>query len=60
MAHDETSCRVEIEANDVRWAAFGLAMLEAPVTIESAPTALVATLRAWSDRLTAAAESVPA
>ncbi len=60
VAHDETSCRVEIEANDVRWAAFGLAMLEAPVTIESAPPALVATLRGWSDRLTAAAESMPA
>lgn len=60
VAHDETSCRVEIEANDARWAAFGLAMLEAPVTIESAPDSVVETLRAWSDRLTAAAESVPA
>ncbi len=56
---DETSCRLEIEANDVRWASFGIAMLEAPVTIESAPAAVVETLNEWSSRLTAAAASAP-
>ncbi|WP_426241490.1 helix-turn-helix transcriptional regulator [Nocardioides sp. LHG3406-4] len=60
VASDETSCRLEIEANDARWAAFGLAMLEAPVTIESAPAAVVETLEEWSSRLTAAAASAPA
>ncbi len=59
-ASDETSCRLEIEANDVRWAAFGVAMLEAPVTIESAPAEMVGTLDAWSARLAAAAATAPA
>ncbi len=55
VASDETSCRLEIEANDVRWAAFGLAMIEAPFTIESAPPELVQTLNSWSARLAAGA-----
>ncbi len=59
VAADDRSCRLEIEANDVRWAAFGVAMLEAPVTIESAPDDLVETLDAWSARLAAAAASAP-
>ena len=59
-ASDETSCRLVIEANDVRWAAFGVAMLEAPVTIESAPAEMVGTLGAWSARLAAAAATAPA
>ena len=58
VAADETSCRVEIEANDARWAAFGLAMLEAPVTLESAAPEVVATLATWSARLGAAASSL--
>jgi len=45
------ACRLEIEANDVRWAVFGLGYLEAEVTIEDAPPAIAATLREWSDRL---------
>lgn len=55
MESDETSCRLKIEANDSRWAAFGLAYLKAPVTIESAPTEVVETRNAWSPRLAAAA-----
>jgi predicted DNA-binding transcriptional regulator YafY len=58
VASDKTSCRLEIEANDVRWAAFGLAALEAPVTIHSAPPELIATLNDWSSRLASAAASV--
>ncbi|WP_248580793.1 WYL domain-containing protein [Nocardioides sp. InS609-2] len=60
VASDETSCRLEIEANDVRWAAFGVVMLEAPVTIDSAPPEMIETLIAWSARLASAAASAPA
>lgn len=60
VTSDETSCRLEIEANDPRWVAFGLACLEAPITIESAPPEVIATLAAWSGRLASAAASAPA
>ena len=52
---DGDACRLEIEATDPRWAAFGLAHLDAPVTIEDAPPVVLDTLRAWSDRLGAMA-----
>ena len=55
VSADGTSCRLEIEANDVRWAAFGLAVLDAPVVVESAPEGLVDTLASWSQRLGEAA-----
>lgn len=58
VASDDTSCRLEIEANDARWAAFGLAMLEAPVVLESAPAMVVATLESWSARLAETAASL--
>lgn len=60
VASDETSCRLEIEANDPSWAAFGLAHLDAPVAIESAPPEVLATLESWSARLAAAAASAHA
>ena len=44
-------CRLEIEANDPRWAAFGLAFLDAEVTLEEAPQVVLDTLAAWSERL---------
>ena len=44
-------CRLEIEASDPHWAAFGLAHLDAPVTVEEAPPVVLDTLRTWSDRL---------
>ena len=49
--------RLEIEANDPQWAVFGLAHLAAPVTLESAPQAVVDTLHEWAARLAATAES---
>ncbi|HEX6151341.1 YafY family protein [Nocardioides sp.] len=52
--------RLAIEANDAQWAAFGLAHLDAPVTLESAPQAVVDTLHEWSARLAATAESAVA
>jgi predicted DNA-binding transcriptional regulator YafY len=51
--------RLAIEANDPNWAAFGLAHLAAPVTLESAPQAVVDTLHEWSARLADTAESAP-
>jgi hypothetical protein len=49
--------RLAIEANDAQWAAFGLAHLAAPVTLESAPQTVVDTLEEWAARLAATAAS---
>lgn len=43
---------LEIRANDVRWAVFGLGYLEAPVTLLDAPDEMREALAAWSTRLT--------
>ncbi len=51
--------RLTIEANDAQWAAFGLAHLAAPVTLESAPQNVVDTLEEWAARLAATAASAP-
>ena len=51
VSDDPDSCRLEIEANDARWAVFGLGYLDAPVTLEDAPVVVVDALRSWSDRL---------
>jgi len=61
--HGETDgtewVRLQIEANDPQWAAFGLAHLAAPATLESAPQVVVDTLHEWSARLADAAASAP-
>ena len=54
----ETTTRLEIEANDVRWAVFGLGYLDAPVTLESAPPEVVEALADWSARLGAIAATL--
>ncbi|QBR93731.1 helix-turn-helix transcriptional regulator [Nocardioides euryhalodurans] len=51
VAEEDGGCRLEIEATDPRWVAFGLAYLEAPVTLVDAPESVVRTLREWSQRL---------
>jgi hypothetical protein len=51
---DDTSCRVELDALDTRWAAFGLGVLGAPFTIETATDELRTELAAWADRFAAA------
>jgi predicted DNA-binding transcriptional regulator YafY len=48
---DAASCRLEIEADDPSWAAFGLAYLGADVTVEEAPAVVLETLHDWSRRL---------
>jgi len=53
VADDAESCRLDIEASDPRWAAFGLAYLDAPVTLEDAPEVVVQTLQSWSARFEA-------
>lgn len=53
LSGDEDACRLEIEASDPRWAAFGLAFLEAPVTLVDVPEEVRQTIADWSDRLAA-------
>jgi predicted DNA-binding transcriptional regulator YafY len=50
-------CRLDIEATDPHWAAFGLAHLDAPVTVVEAPPVVLDTLRTWSERLAAMART---
>jgi predicted DNA-binding transcriptional regulator YafY len=51
---DEHTCRLEMDAVDVRWAAFGLGVIDAPFTLEEATPQLRATLADWSQRFAAA------
>lgn len=44
-------CLLEIEAPNPRWVAFGLGVLEAPVTLVEVPDQVTETLREWGDRL---------
>lgn len=53
-AIDETSCQVRIAADSLDWAAFCIVALDAPVTVHGPPE-FIAHLRAWGERLTAAA-----
>lgn len=54
-AVDGASCRVRMEVSDPRWAIFGIGVLEAPATVESASPRIASALREWSQRLTATA-----
>ncbi|MFC9976708.1 helix-turn-helix transcriptional regulator [Spirillospora sp. NPDC127200] len=49
---DDTSCRVEIPADSLDWAAFCIGALDAPVVVHGPPEA-VAYMRAWGRRLVA-------
>ena len=51
---DDQTCRVEMDARDARWAAFGLGVIGAPFTITSAGAAVRAELADWAERFTAA------
>lgn len=51
----DDSVVLAVEANDVRWAVFGLGYLEAPVTLLDAPPELREALVSWSGRLADAA-----
>jgi predicted DNA-binding transcriptional regulator YafY len=51
---DERTCRIEMDAVDPRWAAFGLGVIGAPFTLEEGTTELRAALADWSARFTAA------
>ena len=53
-AVDASSCRIEMDAVDPRWAAFGLGVIGAPVTLEEATPELRALLTDWSARFTTA------
>ena len=50
---DERSCRIEMDAVDPRWAAFGLGVIGAPFTLEEGTPELRATLADWSGRFRA-------
>jgi predicted DNA-binding transcriptional regulator YafY len=58
-AIDETSCRLEMDALDPRWAAFGLGVVDAPFTIEEAAPEVRHLLADWSQRFGAAAPAGP-
>jgi hypothetical protein len=47
-------CRVSMQATDLRWAIFGLGVLDAPFLLEEAPDELRAQLSAWAERFSAA------
>jgi predicted DNA-binding transcriptional regulator YafY len=55
-AVDDSSCRVEMDAVNPGWAAFGLGVLEAPFTIEVATPELRTALTQWAAHFTAAVE----
>ncbi|MBG0823162.1 transcriptional regulator [Planomonospora sp. ID91781] len=55
---DDTSCRVEIAADSLDWAAFCIGALNAPVMVHGPPEA-VAHMRAWGRRLTAGTQEPP-
>jgi predicted DNA-binding transcriptional regulator YafY len=52
---DDTSCLLEMEALDPRWAAFGLGAVQAPFTLEEASPEVRAVLTDWSERFSRAA-----
>jgi predicted DNA-binding transcriptional regulator YafY len=54
---DEDTCRVEMDAVNPAWAAFGLGVIEAPFTLEAATPELRATLTAWATRFRAAVDA---
>jgi predicted DNA-binding transcriptional regulator YafY len=58
-AVDEDSCRLEMDALDPRWAAFGLGVVEAPFTIEDAAPEVTALLADWGERFGAATQAGP-
>ncbi len=47
-------CRLEMSARDARWIVFGLAIVEAPFELESAPQAVRHEMAEWAGRFTAA------
>jgi hypothetical protein len=47
-------CRLEMSARDARWIVFGLAIVEAPFELESAPDAVRQEMARWANRFTAA------
>ncbi len=51
---DERTCRVEMDAREPRWAAFGLGVLEAEFSIEAAPASVTDLLASWAGRFAAA------
>jgi predicted DNA-binding transcriptional regulator YafY len=51
---DHGVCRVSMQATDLRWAIFGLGVLDAPFLLEEAPDELRAQLSAWAERFSAA------
>ena len=51
---DDTSCRVEMDALEPRWAAFGLGAIGLPFTLLEAGEGLRAELADWASRFTAA------
>ena len=51
---DHGACRVSMQATDLRWAIFGLGVLDAPFLLEEAPDELRAQLSAWAERFSAA------
>jgi predicted DNA-binding transcriptional regulator YafY len=51
---DDHTCRIEMDAVDARWAAFGLGVIGAPFTLEEATPELRSVLADWSARFTAA------
>jgi predicted DNA-binding transcriptional regulator YafY len=53
-AVDADSCRIEMDAVDPRWAAFGLGVIGAPFSLEEASPELRALLTDWSARFTTA------
>ena len=52
---DASTCRVEMDGRQARWAAFGLGVLEAPFTIEEAPEEVLELLGRWGERFSSAA-----
>jgi len=50
-------CRVELSGLDLRWLVFGLGVVDAPFTLESAPPGLADALSDWADRFSTAALS---
>jgi hypothetical protein len=53
---DDSTCRVEMDAVNPGWAAFGLGVLEAPFTLEVATPELRTALTQWATRFTAAVD----